>query len=40
MGVPETGMTHKLPPFCTRTSALRYSDQLAGEASEVKMPLL
>jgi hypothetical protein len=40
MGVPEPGITHILPSFCTRTSELRYSDQLAGEASEVKMPLL
>jgi hypothetical protein len=39
MGVPETGMTPYFPPFA-HTSTLRYSDQLAGEASEVKMPLL
>jgi hypothetical protein len=40
MGVLETVMTHIFPSFCTRTRALRYSDQLAGKASEVKMPLL
>jgi hypothetical protein len=35
--VPEPGITHILPSFCTRTSELRFNAQLAGEASEVTL---